>query len=82
MSDETPQPPKGVHVTIPKGSLNLPLPKDYRWKGLRPGAVMVRGREVMVLNYANQWMAPGVSVPMPVEPDGSWTMLRAGFDDE
>jgi hypothetical protein len=44
-----------------------------------PGTIVVRGHEVMVLNYAGQWMAPGVQVPMPVEPDHTWTVLQEGW---
>lgn len=50
-------------------------------KELRVGAVVVRGREVMVLNFSGQWLAPGVMYPMSA-PDSSWDVLRYGFDEE
>ena len=54
---------------------------DQRSAADSPGTIMVRGRELVILNMSGQWLAPGVAAPMPV-PDESWTTLRVGWGDD
>ena len=43
-----------------------------------PGTVVARGREILSLNWAGQWLAPGVLDPMPAPDTEGWTVLRWG----
>jgi len=49
--------------------------------GAPPGTILARGREIIVRNHARQWLAPGVTNPMP-GPDGDgWFVVRWGEGD-
>lgn len=49
--------------------------------GVPPGTILARGSEVLVLNHARQWLAPGVINPMPGPAGGGWRVVRWGEGD-
>lgn len=46
-----------------------------------PGTIVTRGRELLALNWAGQWLAPGMDHPMPAPTVEGWTILHWGDDD-
>jgi hypothetical protein len=51
--------------------------------GVAPaGTILVCGREVIVRNHAEQWMAPGVVLPYDVHPQhrNGWRAVRWGYE--
>lgn len=50
---------------------------------LGAGAILVRGHEVLVLNAADEWLAPGVLQRMSPQLGQGWRVLRWGWwEDE
>lgn len=43
-----------------------------------PGTIVTRGRELLTLNWAGQWLAPGVRDPFPAPDLSGWTIVRWG----
>jgi hypothetical protein len=49
-----------------------------------PGTVVARGRELLTLNHAGQWLFPGIQGAWSVtpRPDQGWKLLRYGYGED
>ncbi|MFB4306958.1 hypothetical protein [Actinomadura sp. GTD37] len=54
---------------------------DTEHLGAPPGTILARGREILVLNHAHQWLTPGVINPMPGPTGDGWFVVRWGEGD-
>lgn len=43
-----------------------------------PGTIVAKGRQILALNWAGQWLAPGALNSMPAPDAEGWSVVRWG----